>query len=341
MGESTVITEAKPVKKRIVYIDYLKGLTILWVVWYHTVHPEFVEFSFRIPLFFFVSGIFFRPYPVLKFIKKKVNTLLVPFILFYLIYYFYYIGLWVLSGRELSSFDFSTIFSLFELHKGTEGFVINPPLWFIFALVNLQVLLYFLIMVKVPKLWIAVFAVVISMVDILWFYDVPTMFMLSRSLRYFAFYAFGFLFGKSVIAVMDGEGGKRASFFLGATGLSVFLICWRIKPYFADIALGIEFVNYVEIFALILFMIYLIKNIYMLPFLSFLKFYGQNSYIVLGMHEIFLTLLLLMYNRFWGENPDIFAGMVMLVVAVLLLFPTVKFFNFLCPRLVGKKDLWK
>lgn len=46
------------VGKRIDYIDYLKGLSIIWVVWYHTVHPWFVDFSFRMPLFFLASGIF-------------------------------------------------------------------------------------------------------------------------------------------------------------------------------------------------------------------------------------------------------------------------------------------
>ena len=62
-------------KKRIDYIDYLKGLTILWVVWYHTSHPEFVDYPPTMPMFFFLSGIFFKPYPLLEFIKKKIWVL--------------------------------------------------------------------------------------------------------------------------------------------------------------------------------------------------------------------------------------------------------------------------
>lgn len=77
--------------KRIEYIDYLKGLSIIWVVWYHTAnHPEFVDYSFRIPLFFFISGIFFRTYTIKKFVKKKISTLVIPFILFYFILYIIY-----------------------------------------------------------------------------------------------------------------------------------------------------------------------------------------------------------------------------------------------------------
>lgn len=341
MGESTVMSEPKPVKKRIVYIDYLKGLTILWVVWYHTVHPEFVEFSFRIPLFFFVSGIFFRPYGFMTFLKKKVNTLLVPFVLFYLIYYLYYICLWVVSGRDISTFDFSTIFSLFGLYKGHASFVINPPLWFIFALVNLQFLLYFLVRISIPKIWIAVVAVAISLADILWFYDVPTLFMWGRCLRYFAFYSFGYLYGKELLSVIECEKGRIASLLTGLTGFVVFLVCWQLKPLAEAGTLLVEMVNYIEIFALILFMVYLLKYISPLPALRFLKFYGQNSYIVLGMHEIILTLLLLTYHRVIGGTPDVIGGIVMLVATTLLLYPIILLFNRVCPKLIGKNELWK
>ena len=49
-------------KKRIEYIDCIKGLTILWVVVYHFGPeniPEWVTIGYRMPLFFFLSGIFF------------------------------------------------------------------------------------------------------------------------------------------------------------------------------------------------------------------------------------------------------------------------------------------
>ena len=49
-------------KQRVEYIDALRGLCIMWVVWYHSVHPDWVGYPFRLPVLFFVSGIFFKEY---------------------------------------------------------------------------------------------------------------------------------------------------------------------------------------------------------------------------------------------------------------------------------------
>ena len=329
----------QPSKKRILYIDYLKGLTILWVVWYHTAHPDFVNFSFRIPLFFFVSGIFFKPYPFKQFLRKKINTLLVPFVLFYAIYYIYYIMLWVSSGRQLATFDFASILSVFGLYGGSESFVINPPLWFIFALIDLQFLLYALVKSQLSRKWLALIAIGITLADAWWFYTVKTPFMISRCLRYFVYYAFGYLFGRGLISRIEGEHGRRASYLPGLMSLACFIACWFAKSI-TTMSPQIETViDYVEVFSLILFMIYFLKYISVLPFLKFLKFYGQNSYIVLGMHEIILTLLLITYTRFVGQ-PDIAVGLGMLIVTALVLWPVILLFNHLCPKLVGKRELW-
>lgn len=330
-----------PAKQRIIYIDYLKGLTILWVVWYHTTHPDFVEFSFRIPLFFFVSGIFFKPYEPVTFLKKKVNTLLVPFVLFYLIYYFFLIGTWTLSGRGLSTFDFSSIFSVFHPYRGNESFVVNPPLWFIFSLINLQILLYILICFSIPRKWTAILAIALSLAGSLYLYQIPTLFMWSRCLRYFVYYAFGYLFGKSIISIIEGQHGRKSIFALGGIGLSLFLICWQAKDFLPVEGLTFEIVNYLEIMSLILFMIYFLKYLSPFPFLRFLNFYGKNSYIVLGMHEIILTSLLLAYQRFVGNTPDILGGLTLLLLTTIILWPVIILFNKVFPKLVGKEDLWK
>lgn len=328
-------------RNRVVYIDYLKGMTILWVVWYHTAHPDFVEFSFRIPLFFFLSGIFFKPYPLSIFIKKKINSLLVPFVLFYIIYYLYLIGLWTLSGRGIANFDFCCIFCVFHLYKGTESFIVNPPLWFIFALINLQVLLYLLLRLKIQGIWLASSSVVITICGLIYLINIPTLFMWSRCLVYFVYYAFGYLFGKRIISIIEGQSGKKASVYLGSTGLILFLICWIVKMPLYSNDLCFRIINYIEVMSLILFMIYFLKYISPLQLLRFLNFYGKNSYIVLGLHEIILTLFLIVYTHVFGRAPDVEVGIIIVVLTTLILWPIINLFNKFFPELVGKKDLWK
>ena len=78
--------------KRIEYIDLAKGMCILLVVLSHMMAYYKVSFPydsvlkcFRMPLYFFLSGVFFKQYEGFwGFFKRKVNKLLIPFAFFYL-----------------------------------------------------------------------------------------------------------------------------------------------------------------------------------------------------------------------------------------------------------------
>ena len=70
--------------KRIDYIDLVKGIAIIGVVWSHTVHPQWYNVSYINALFFFLSGFFFKEEPFPVFFKKKIKTLIIPFTFFYL-----------------------------------------------------------------------------------------------------------------------------------------------------------------------------------------------------------------------------------------------------------------
>lgn len=79
-------------QKRIDYIDLAKGLCITLVVLFHVtsrlrIHSQFVIIltTFLIPLFLFLTGMFFKEYDGFKgFFSRKVNSLLIPFLFFYI-----------------------------------------------------------------------------------------------------------------------------------------------------------------------------------------------------------------------------------------------------------------
>ncbi|MDR0799464.1 MAG: acyltransferase family protein [Dysgonamonadaceae bacterium] len=69
---------------RIAAFDMLKGVGIILVIVGHNVPLssllyKFI-FSFHMPLFFLVSGYFFRPQPVVPFLKKDFKQLIVPYL---------------------------------------------------------------------------------------------------------------------------------------------------------------------------------------------------------------------------------------------------------------------
>lgn len=78
---------------RIEFLDLAKGICIILVVLYHTTRfydlnmpaANFFK-AFRMPLYFFLSGVFFKTYEgFFSFAKRKVNKLLVPFTFWYIV----------------------------------------------------------------------------------------------------------------------------------------------------------------------------------------------------------------------------------------------------------------
>lgn len=76
-------------KQRIDYIDLMKGICIFLIILLHvgiTFPSERINMmlrAFRIPLYFFLSGLFFKEYSCFKdFIVRKINKLVIPFLFF-------------------------------------------------------------------------------------------------------------------------------------------------------------------------------------------------------------------------------------------------------------------
>lgn len=85
-------------KPRLEWIDLAKGFCMMLVVWSHVYllfkNEHLVSWSiynhmgfyFRMPLYFLLSGLFFKTYASpLAFLKKKTNNLLIPYLVFWLV----------------------------------------------------------------------------------------------------------------------------------------------------------------------------------------------------------------------------------------------------------------
>lgn len=322
-------------EKRIDYIDYLKGLSVIWVVWYHTEHPAFVDYSFRIPLFFFVSGIFFKAYPWNVFWRKKINQLVIPFVLFYLLYYFFLIFLNYLKFKTFNAFDYSSFWGIFQLYSGYESFVINPPLWFICALFNLNLILYLMIRIIKDNRIILFVSFLLSLFGIIYIKDLSTYFMFGRSVPFLIYYVIGYIFGKSLLNHLD---SNREEFKILLISLILFSFIGIVKYFLHIKLLWIELLNYFQIISLVLLLIVLFKHIYIFSLCYPFKYFGVNSYIVLGMHEIYHTSFRIIIENTLG-SMSIALGILQTLLTLFLLWPTIYLFNKYIPSLVAKKDM--
>lgn len=75
-------------KQRIDYIDIAKGIGILLVLWGHLYVCDYVHsaiYLFHMPLFFFISGMFYwNPTGVKVFVQKTLKKYVYPYVFFLL-----------------------------------------------------------------------------------------------------------------------------------------------------------------------------------------------------------------------------------------------------------------
>ena len=138
-------------KQRMDYIDTLKGIGILFVVYAHvnyTPLPLSLIYSFHMPLFFLISGMLFRGGRYGKFsdfLRRRFATLILPYLVFSLASMAFVFGVERCFPHlfEISREDYISYLWQILLAQGSKG-VLNVPLWFVPCLFAVEILYYFL-----------------------------------------------------------------------------------------------------------------------------------------------------------------------------------------------------
>lgn len=172
MGQQSTIES----NRRMVWVDYAKGIAIILVAYRHILigiersgidvaiwlrNANDIVYSFRMPLFFILSGIFIsrtiEKYPASAFVKLKSKTILYP----YLVWGFIQITIQILLSRYTNSqrqfIDYTYL-------------ITNPraidQLWYLLALFNCSILFFLLsFTLKLNRIIITVIALVLYAVS--------------------------------------------------------------------------------------------------------------------------------------------------------------------------------
>ncbi|HLR08464.1 MAG TPA: acyltransferase family protein [Bacillota bacterium] len=167
--------------KRNAYFDNARLILIFLVVFGHMIQP-FIEnsshlntlymwiYTFHMPAFIFIAGFFARGYGTIGYIAKLAKKLLLPYLIFQLIYTGYYFFI----GKD----DWQT--GIFEPHWS---------LWFLFSLFSWHLLLYWF--KKLPPLVGLAITVQIGLI-VGYFGDIGHTFSLSRTFVFFPFFLAGY-----------------------------------------------------------------------------------------------------------------------------------------------------
>lgn len=307
----------------------MRGFCMLWIVWYHTIHPIFVDYPFFLPALFFLSGCFFRLYPWEVYWRKKFNQLVIPFVFFYLLYYVFLVSLNYLKFHTVSSDIFLSVLGVFKCYTYNDAFIVNYPLWFIMALLVVQLTTYCLVKTLKNKTAILVIAVILSLLGHYWLRSIPTPFMIGRAMQYLIYYVVGALYGMSVI---NAEHTLQRKYLIVI--LFLYALSFSIRMAYGNVCVIITYVEFLSATYLLMRICQFIHKLKLAPVLAF---FGVNSLIVFGLHDMYLTIMRIMFVSTFGEMNN-FLGFCHFLVVLLLIWPSILLLNRLAPKLVAKEE---
>ena len=314
--------------KRIDYIDVIKGLTILVVVWFHTSHPEWLTALLVNSIFFFLSGFFFKRKALKTFLREKASSLLIPFSFFYLVSYPFRILLHYWDYRTLGTFDWGCLFDVFECSARSDYLFVNVPLWFLLCIFVIQILYYFISYLN--KWWIAIIALLCLGLKSL-FYSIPAPFMINAAFYYLGFFALGNLVGKPWIEKL-----KDVRFRKVSLGVSLLLFATLFIPIDALNGWWNDMAYHVKLFMVFFVLMSVASWFNEKRWLSLVRFYGENSLTILGIHVLPLIILIRITNKVFGYCTPLM-GFVQSIIVMAVMYVVILFCNKYIPFLVGKK----
>jgi fucose 4-O-acetylase-like acetyltransferase len=322
-------------KKRIAYIDFMKGLCILLVVAFHINTKAFGDpygfmlQQFRIPMYFFLSGLFFKIYDgFFDFTRRKVNNIIIPLILFLLIGAVYYFGKYLLQ----SHFDVAKALSLMPANPVRN----NTPLWFLIVLFEVNVI-YYLLQKFLPR-WatiaVAVLLSAIGYIIVQMGYNIVLYFDIALVAMPF------FVLGSESRRMGLLETGPHVAVrivFAVAVGVILFFFAQRINMLHRIYPSYFRFymLPSLSIMAL-LFLCQYIKH--PVPVISHL---GRYSIMVLGTHYFLIGPLKLVVARIFPQlvGSD-WQFLIVLLFVVILEYPVIYLLRKYLPRFTAQEEFF-
>ena len=331
-------------KGRIEFIDLAKGFCIILVVFNH-VHkfydpPYLLDDTFkvfRMPLYFFLSGLFFKSYEgFIGFLKRKINKLLIPFIFFFIATSFLLrnIMLYVLNFKLKLNILWSFIY---------PEFFPNFPIWFLLCLFELNIIFYCIYIVsnKFGKHKLIVLTILSGVIGFTGYYlghtglNLPM--FIDTAMSALPFFYVGFLTRKYTTLLLPNRLDRYNIPIACVLFLITYLFATRLNYASNDLTnaslLTVYGCGLTGIFSVLL----LSKAINRLPFISYV---GRYSIMLLCTHYIIAYFLFLFQSKYF-ELPTWTAIFINLAITLSLYVILIPFMRKYLPHVTAQKDVIK
>ena len=319
--------EEKRREERLSWLDVLKGTGIIFVAIGHIYSNSTVFnwlYSFHMPLFFLAAGWVYKEKPILTDIKRRIQTIVIPYFSFGLLVLLY----WQVIERRFRDSDMSFVESLIGLFSGSYiNLDFNVHLWFLPCFVVTVVLFNVLVNLGGKKLAYIVTALM-SLIYI--FLPMPELpWGINRVFKYIGFYAVG--------VILAGKGVRVARNKLCIGILAMVLLALNFLLSLYNLTTGIMwFVTaLVGVTAMILVSQLINEN-------RILQYLGRISLIVLCIHgpvyRIVVKILSIpLHMSTDAVRENFLLSMVVVAVTMLICSVAYEIVIRVAPWMVGKK----
>lgn len=284
-------TGAKP---RIEFIDLAKGVCILLVILFHCKIYFPAAQAIRMPLYFILSGLFFKDYGgTLMLIEKKINKLIIPFCFFIIMGFGFH---WYRIGAP----DFEMFLKPFY-----QTLFPNFPIWFLLSLFWCN-LIYCIICNNVNNFVYRL--LIIGAIGI-------TGYLLAENHLYVSLYlassftALPFFFIGVLLRKLPLLYPHKHDYYFILGGIAVFGLCIYLTvlygtphiDFMPNKFVGNPGIIYLLSISLVVSLLLVCKAIRWLPVVSYL---GRYSIILLGLHGAIIQHIVTLYLRNFKVWPE-------------------------------------
>ena len=331
-------------KSRIEYIDLAKGICITLVVCFHLTlfydtSLPFDHFfkSFRMPLYFFLSGCFFKAYEGFGgFVKRKINKLLIPFVFFFVVCSFLLPNILAHYGVNIRYLPMSQMF-----HALLDEYYPSGQIWFLLCLFEINIYFYVIylfagtfekrtLVIVLLSLLFGVCGILLSFKRI----DIPA--NLDSAMSALPFFAVGYMIFRHTDLLKPNPSDR----YLPLMIIGAFALVYVVGPnvsFRENHFYGYSWLTAYPFGTLgVLGVIWLSKLLKRLPVISY---YGRYSIIILVTHDtVFHFFAPILKHLGLSVTTEMLLNLLLTMASYMLIIPFMRRFM---PHVTAQKDVIK
>ena len=297
------------------------------------------------PLYFFLSGLFFKTYGSFwSFVKKKTNKLLIPFVFFYLtLSVFLSVFLFRTFNIKIQyavNFDTWSVLTEFVTRENFP----NSPIWFLLSLYEISI--FFFVCYKVAECWskyklvlLIGFSLLIGFTGLaLSRYQINLPMFIDSSMTSLPFFMMGYVI-KDYTSILYQDKNDKYS-------ICVIIVCFVLAYFLASKGVSYKQNNFKALGIIKIYLsgflgsmgiILIAKLLKRLPFVSY---WGRYSIMILVTHRVIYQIYAPLISSFFGRVNFgiVVVNLILTMMTYQILIP------FMCkylPHVTAQKDIIK